>query len=152
MATNTLPELVVAELNAQTFSVGFTSNYRIFPINNVKDLESLKVSVYDGPMRSEVADRVDWEHREIVFVVIQEKLDVATTDGTVRAKELRCLLREIEKHFEGLARDEEALDGKYRFVEFDESTARLPFSLEEMRVASVYSAVVGLRFLWYSED
>lgn len=152
MSDSVLPEIVVAELNAQSFSEAFTSSYRIFPITEVTDLQELKVSVFDGPLRSEIADREEWEHQEIVFVLLQEKLDVSTTSGIERAKELRCLLREIEKHFEGTVRDEAAFGGRYRFLEFDESLGRLPFSLEEMRSASVYSGVVGLRFLWYSED
>lgn len=140
---SSLPELVADSLNGGTFTTVFNAEYRLFPETDVKNLESVKVSTFDGPRTSDRVTRGVWEHIDVVFVVVQKKVDAEASDSTTQTAALITLLREIETHFEDLTA---SLTGGYEFMRFDEATPRVPFSLDDMRNSSVYTTVVGLEF------
>lgn len=140
-----LPELVETELNGLSLSMSFTAEYRLFPPPQVTEADGLVVSVYDGPRSSEQLDRESWLYTDICFVVFQKKLDAGAADQIAQAQAVKTLGREVENYFEDL-REGDELGGEYRFVNLDGSRLRFPFSAEELRLASVFSRVVGLVF------
>ena len=138
-----LPELVAHSLNGSTFSVNFTAEWQLYPETKTQQLDATKVSVFDGPRRSERVTRGEFDYSEIVYVVVQKKVAADTEEGRGEVRRLLDLLREIETHFETQNTE---LGGVFSFHDFDEGTERLPFSLDELRTSSVFSTVVGLRF------
>ena len=140
---NSLPELVAESLNNATFSINFLAAWQLYPDSNTADLDATKVSIFDGPRSSSRGNRREFLYSDIVYIVVQKQVDANTPDGRNEVRRLLDLLREIEAHFENL---QHYLGGVYDFIDFDESTERLPFSLDEMRTSSVFSTVVGLRF------
>lgn len=140
-----LAKLIADEINDQTsWSLAFDARRRTFPLQDATLLNTVTVSVFDGPRTATRETRASWDYTRVVFVAIQKKLAADDAESTYEIDELTALLEEIEAHFEGL--DETSLFDGMEFIDYDEGTERLPFDPALLQDVSQYAAVIGLQF------
>ncbi len=127
------------------FSLSFTPERVVNPINSIEELKTLRVTVLDGTRKTERSTRDPhhpFRYTMKPVVLVQKKLAGNTAEmQRQEADELAGLVQEIERVLESAQVVGFALNG------FDEGADSELFNLDVMRTFEVFSRAVQLEYL-----
>jgi len=129
-----IADAVVAELNAETWSMEFEAEVKYLPVEPHEDLASLQVSVLPRGEDLTLDTRRDTIHEYRVPVLIQKRVDWA--EGKADPVEMAALLglcEELSDHFIKLQLD----DPSAACMAIEQDPAFIPENLEAHEFAAV---------------
>ena len=138
-----ITEAVKESVNAGSFCWEFDCKRLAFPNATIQEADGLLVSVFSGPRRSEYFSREQSQWNFIVYLLVQRKLPADEADVMSEVDSLTELVEEIELSLEG----EDMAD--FTMVGFSEDVERVPFNVELLRDASVFTGIVAIEYQGY---
>jgi hypothetical protein len=73
---------VETTLDAASLEIAFTSTRRYVPYDQLKDLETISVSVVPQAERAVPDNRAEWSYEYDIFIFVQKRLTSAATEAT----------------------------------------------------------------------
>ena len=130
-------------LNAGSYSWEFDAKRLAFPKVDIQEADGLLVSLFMGPRKSEYFTRERSQWNYIVFLLVQRKLSAESAESLEKTDELTEFVEELE-----LSLEAEEMAG-FTMVGFSEDAERVPFNVELLRDASMFTAIIAVEYQGY---
>ena len=140
-----IADAVVAYVNGQGYAWKFDAERLVFPSATVEASDGLLVSVFMGPRVSDLFDRGRYQVTHTVYLVVQKKLPADAADLTAETDDLINLVESIESSLEAVDLADLAMVG------YNTATERIPYNLEAVRQAGVFSSITAFDYVGHYE-